>query len=381
MTPAETQLRIVVLAPLRYPICQPFAGGLESAIWNEVRYLRNLGHEVSLVAVEGSDYVAGGPSQFVLPAVTWPAGSDPDDVAYPDGYLREALPRLHAALDHIQENSSEFDVVANHCLHPVPLERAATLGVPMVSTLHTPVLVDLAAAYHDSEEPRSRFVAVSAHTAAEWQRAKISSVVLPNAIAAEDWAGGDGGDRLVWFGRLVPEKGAHLAIDAARMLGRQIDIVGRVADRNYVAAEIAPRLGADVRLIGELDRAELARLIGSSACALVTPVWDEPFGLVVPEALTCGTPVAAFHSGGVAETAERAFGIETAPVGDVAALADVVDRLIRRARADPGYRSVIRERAIEQFSMSRRMGVLEGMFRQMALSTAQLTDGVVGARG
>ncbi len=371
MNATTLRMRIVVLAPLRYPIRQPFAGGLESAIWNEVRYLRKVGHTVSLVGVEGSDYLDGGPTEFRLPAVAWPAGSVPDEVAYPPGYLEHALPRLRAALDHIQQNSDEYDVISNHCLHPLPLERAAALGVPMISTLHTPVLANLVAAQLESTEPRSQFLAVSAHTAAEWQRANISSIVLPNAISTEDWALGIGGDRLIWFGRLVPEKGAHLAIDAARLLGRQIDIVGRVASRSYVEAEITPRLGADVRLIDPLSRAELARLIGASACALVTPLWDEPFGLVAPEALACGTPVAAFRSGGINEIAERAFGIETAPIGDVTALSDVASRLISRSQADSNFREVIRDRAVEQFSISRRMATLENVFHQMVLSNEQ----------
>ena len=75
-------LRIVVIAPLRFPIRRPHAGGLESAVWNEVAQLRARGHHVTLIAAEGSDGVTGG-SAFATPAVTWPADSRPTDDSYP----------------------------------------------------------------------------------------------------------------------------------------------------------------------------------------------------------------------------------------------------------------------------------------------------------
>lgn len=364
-------LRIAVLAPLRYPIREPFAGGLESAVWNEVRDLRARGHEVTLIAVEGSDFLDPTTAQFTFPAVSWPPGSTPDEVGYPDGYLERALPRLTAALHHIRAHSGDFDVISNHCLHPLPLQYASELGVPMVSTLHTPVLVDLVAAHRMCPEPRSSFIAVSEHTADEWRRVGVDATVVHNSVNSADWTLGAGGDGVIWFGRLVPEKGAHLAIEAARILGRPLDIVGRVADRAYVESEILPRLSSDIRLIDPRDRFELGRRIGSSACALVTPLWQEPFGLVAPEALACGTPVAAFESGGLVEIATRSLGMHTVRVGDVAGLAAAADRLIRRAAARPVYRAEIRSRALTQFSNSRRIRTLESIFEEAAASAAQ----------
>ena len=358
-------LRILVIAPLRYPISIPHAGGLESAIWNEVRELRRRGHRVTLVAVEGSDFVELSPPEFVLPAVAWGDSPHLSDVGYPAGYLDVALPALHRALDHITLRNDEFDIIMNHSLQPAPLSRAPHLGIPMVSTLHTPVLDDLVQAHLGVERGGSTFIAVSEHTAAEWRRAGVSSEVLSNGVEPRDWPLGEGGDSLVWFGRIVPEKAPHLAIEAARLLGRPLTIVGRVGDRSYAEQEVFSRLGSDVTYLGPLGVAELAAVIGRSACTLVTPVWLEPFGLVIPESLACGTPVAAFDAGGVGEIASRTLGVATAPIGDAAALAEAASAVISAVRSGETSRADIREGAISAFSQAQRSALLEDLFRSI----------------
>ncbi|WP_423922521.1 glycosyltransferase [Frigoribacterium sp. 2-23] len=359
-------LRIVTVAPLRFPIRLPHAGGLESALWNETRRLRARGHSVTMIAVEGSDFLAGGPREFVLPAVAWAEGEIAADDTYPAGYLDRALPALERALDRVADRADELDVVVNHCLHGVPLRRAGRLGVPMVSTLHTPVVPELVEADVACDGPRSEFLSVSRHTRAEWARVGIESTVLANGVDGDTWVEGPGGAGLVWFGRLVPEKGAHLAIEVARSLGLPLILVGRIGDRDYFDTEIAPRLGRGVEYAGVLAPTELAALVGRSACALATPVWEEPFGLVVPEALLCGTPVAAFGVGGILEMAVGTVGLETAPMGDVAALADVVAGLLRQTVVEPSFRSRLRASAAAAFSLDTRIDRLEQVLRRVS---------------
>lgn len=360
-------LSICTIAPLRYPISQPHAGGLESALWNEVRTLRARGHRVTFIATDGSDFLDDGPPEFVIPAVDWKGDPRATDITYPPGYLERALPALGRALDLVATRSDEFDVVANHCLHGLPLARAGSLGVPMVSTLHTPVVPELVAAHESSLAPRSRFLSVSAHTASEWAGVGIESTVLPNGVEVDDWPLGDGGDDLVWFGRIVPEKGTHLAIAVARMLGRRLTIIGRIGDAGYARDHVLPHLGDDVRHLGELNRAALAEIVGSSACALVTPVWEEPFGLVVPEALLCGTPVAGFDVGGVRESARGSVGMAVAPVGDTEALAAAAAQLISDAAVRPGLRSEIAASARARFGLDARTNALERVYHDLTV--------------
>ncbi|GAA0270363.1 hypothetical protein GCM10010302_04920 [Streptomyces polychromogenes] len=115
--------------------------------------------------------------------------------------------------------------------------------------------------------------------------------MVHNGIDLRRWPAGTGGGDLVWYGRIVPEKGPALAIAAAEA-GVALTLAGPVADHRYFRDHVAPRLGGRIRYAGHLRRRELAALVGSARATLVTPCWDEPYGLVVAESLACGTPVA-----------------------------------------------------------------------------------------
>lgn len=359
-------LEIVVIGPSRHPIRQPHAGGLESAVWNLVRMLRSRGHRVRLIAAQGSDFLDDGPAEFVLPPAHWADHEAENDTDYPDGHAERANAALSRALDVLVAEGAGIDAVANHSLDALPLRRAGELGAPMLTTLHTPVLPELVAAHAAADvDGCSSFVAVSEHTRAAWARAGIDSIVLPNGIDDADWPlGPPERDGLVWSGRIVPEKGAHLAIAVARALGRPLTLVGRIGDPEYARREVLPLLGDDIRHVGALSQPELAALVGRSAAALVTPVWQEPFGLVVPEALLCGTPVAAFAIGGIPEIAARTLGVSTAMVGDIAALAAVTRRLLEET--DAPARARIRADAVRHYALEQQIRQLEQLFRQPA---------------
>lgn len=369
MTPPRP-LRIAAIAPVRFPIRQPHAGGVESALWNEVATLRSRGHRVDLIAPRGSDFMAGGPRAYVLPPVEWADDEIAADDTYPRGYLDRALPELDAALDRVRRHAADYDVVVNHCLHGLPLERAGSLGVPVVSTLHTPVIPELVAADAASEGGRSSYLSVSRHTAGEWATAGVDSVVLPNGVDADLWPLGRGGAGLVWFGRLVPEKGTHLALEVARLLDLPLTIVGRIGDQAYFDRAVAPGLDDRIRYVGPLAQPELADLVGRSACSLVTPVWDEPFGLVAPEALMTGTPVAAHDVGGLTEIARGTTGMTTVPHDDPRALAEAARQLIAASRR-PGGREAIRAGAVARFSLETRIDRLETVLRDAVRRAAE----------
>ncbi|MEL4317551.1 glycosyltransferase [Leifsonia sp. YIM 134122] len=357
-------LRVVVVAPLRFPIRRPHAGGLESAVWNEVDQLRARGHDVTLIAAEGSDWL-GEPSDFTIPAMTWPGASRPTDDTYPPSYAARSVPALGRALDRIAATAADYDVISNHCLHGLPLERAGGLGVPMVSTLHTPVDDELVASHAAASGRRSEFLSVSEHTRRQWADAGIESTVLANAVDPQAWPLGPGGPDLVWFGRIVPEKAPHLAIEVAERLGRGLVIAGRIGDELYADRAVLSRVGGGIRYVGQLAPSELATLVGRSAALIATPVWEEPFGLVAPEALMSGTPVVSFAMGGVSEIAAGSVGMVTVPSGDVSAMAKRVEHMIGRAFREPGFRPAIRNSAEARFSLPARIAALERRFRSM----------------
>ncbi len=129
-----------------------------------------------------------------------------------------------------------------------------------------------------------------------------------------------------------------MAIAAARRVGLPLRIAGPISDPAYYAAEVEPHLDDAVRYVGHLDHADLSRLIGGARAFLCTPRWDEPYGLVVAEALACGTPVAAFARGAIPSLLDAASGVLAVP-DDVGSLAEAavqamaLDRSASRARA------------------------------------------------
>lgn len=110
-----------------------------------------------------------------------------------------------------------------------------------------------------------------------------------------------------------------------------LQLAGPVSDRAYFEDRIAPVLGDETRYLGHLGRRELVDLLGSASAALVTPGWDEPYGLVVAEALACGTPVCGFDRGALSEILTPDCGL-LAPPDDVQALAELIPRVMRLDR-------------------------------------------------
>lgn len=346
--------RIAIIGSARYAIREPFAGGLEAHTWALARALRQRGHEVTVYAGPGCD-----PELDVqeLP-VRWPLLSEAAraDVSMPaDAWLEEHHAYLTLMLE--LSRTQRFDVVHNNCLHHLPVAMAPALTTPMVTTLHTPPTPWLESAIQTGPSPVT-FVAVSEHTARAW-RPNADAEVIRNGVDLDLWPEGHGGGSAIWFGRLVPEKGPHLAIRAAQQAGLELDLMGPVSDRRYFAEHIAPELGPRIRYLGHLDHAELASRVGAASVTLVTPRWDEPYGLVVAESLACGTPVAAFDRGAVSELIDPECGV-LADADDVPGLAEAAVR----AAALP--RDKARARAVTSCSLTAMVDGYENLYRRLA---------------
>ena len=322
-------MRIAIVAHLKHPIAEPFCGGLEMHTHLLERRLAAAGHEVTLFAADGS------------------TGRDVVTVCAPTSRL-EPDPVLARTIDNVEQGAyvgivsrlreGAFEIVHCNALHPVPLLGAASLGVPTVCVLHTPPFAPYEAAVR-SCAGNVTFAAVSRSLARQWSGMAIDPLVIDNGIDLDRFTFRVTPDQdrfALWSGRIVPEKGLHLAIDAARGAGIPLRIAGPRNDPAYWHREILPRLGRDATYLGHLAHRALAEVLGSASVLICSPRWEEPFGLVVAESLACGTPVAAFARGALPDILDRGCGALAAS-DDIAGLAAAIGRCLtldrRRCRA------------------------------------------------
>jgi len=205
-------------------------------------------------------------------------------------------------LEAVARHASEFDVIHAHIdwLHLPLLSR---LGVPFLTTCHgrmdLPGFPDVVGRF-----PAAPFVSISDNQRAPLSEANWLGTVyhgLPNDLFRPSF---EAGSYLAFLGRLTAEKGPEAAIRIARAAKMPLRIAAKVprGERGYFKEKLEPQIdGEQVRLAGEVND-ETKRQFLANAAALLFPIdWPEPFGLVMIEAMACGTPVIAFKSGSVPE--------------------------------------------------------------------------------
>ena len=328
-------MRIAVLAHLHHPIAEPYLGGTEMHTAVLTDELVRRGHDVTLYAKQGSSTLARlvpvVDADFVFGAMPGPDGDRSEQILV--AVVEEAIADIRAG---------RYDVVINGSLGPLPYTLLS--GQPMITVLHTPPTLEKVLAVISgpgwAPDPRHRFVSVSEFNSAAWRTVLPDVACVPNGVRLDQWRdlGASEPDLAVWAARITPEKGPHLAIDAARRAGLRLELSGPIADPGYFDAEIAPRLGADVSWVGHLEHEALARQLARGAVFVSSSVWAEPFGLTLVEAMACGTPVATFPTGAAPEIVTPGSGA-LAVDETVTDLADAVreaarcDRRAARARA------------------------------------------------
>ena len=229
-------------------------------------------------------------------------------------------------LEAIAKRAKDFEVIHVHVdwLHLPLLTR---LGVPFVTTLHgrldLPGLPQVVACFPDAS-----FVSISNNQRVPLSGANWLGTVYHGLPASSLAPSFEPGSHLAFLGRLTADKGPEAAIRIARASGLPLRIAAKVPreDRRYLKEKLEPQIdGHQVQLIGEVnDQTKQPFLAG--ALALLFPIdWPEPFGLVMSEAMACGTPVIAFRSGSVPEVVDD--GVTGFIVDDEAAAVEAVKRV------------------------------------------------------
>jgi glycosyltransferase involved in cell wall biosynthesis len=315
-------MRIAQLAPTYESVPPTTYGGTELVVHLLTEELVRRGHDVTLYAA-GNSSTSG-----TLRSVT------PRHIRYGDSSngLRHAeyLQLANAQACFLDAADGAFDLVHNHA-GIEGLVLAATSRTPVLTTNHNPFAPETQSiwdAYPWAHNSLSRASAATFPT-------RGALAPIHHGIAVESFTFGDRPEGyLLFLGRFMPGKGAARAIEAAQRAGRRLILAGKVdpADAEHFAAEIAPSIdGERIRYVGEADSETKQRLL-AGADALLFPIeWDEPFGLVMIEALASGTPVIGFRRASVPEVIED--GVTGYVVDDVEAMADRIGRLDEIERA------------------------------------------------
>jgi glycosyltransferase involved in cell wall biosynthesis len=291
---ASPRLRIAMLAPPWIPVPPPGYGGIEAVVDMLTRELVRRGHRVTLFAAPGSR----SPAELVE-VLDRPHPNDIERALYEVDHVA----RVFAAVDRAAATGRPYDVLHDHCGFTA-VAMADRLSVPVVHTLHGPFTADTAA-FYAHHAGKAHLVAIS-HAQLEQAPGGLPVAgVVPNPIDAAQWPlVCEKDDYLLWVGRMTAEKGPHRAIVAARLAGMPLVLAGPVqaGQERFFEHEVAPHIdGRQIRYVGEVGGREKTRLF-SRARALLMPIrWPEPFGMVMLEAMVCGTPAIAFAEGAARE--------------------------------------------------------------------------------
>lgn len=327
-------MRIAQVAPLFESVPPRLYGGTERVVYYLTEELVRQGHHVTLFA--SGDSIT---SAELVPCTPRALRLDPD--------VQDSIPHQMLLLDKVRERAGDFDILHFHVdyLH-FPLFR--TEAGRTLTTLHgRQDLADHMPFY--AHFPEMPLVSISNAQRAPLPRANFAATIyhgLPLDLHKPTFE--PRGGYLAFLGRIAPEKRPDRAIAIARATGLPLKIAAKVdkVDEAYFREVIAPMLdGPGVEFIGEINEGEKTEFLGQAAALLFPVDWPEPFGLVMIEAMACGTPVLAFRCGSVPE------------IIDEGQTGRIVSSLEEAVQAIPGVlaldRKAVRARFEERFCVTR----------------------------
>jgi len=352
-------MKIAQIAPLFESVPPRFYGGTERIVSYLTEELVRLGHDVTLFA--SGDSTTGAE---LVPCCTRALRLDPA--------VRDAVPHFMLMIDKVRERAEEFDILHFHIdLFHFPLFRS--LAGRTLTTLHgRQDLDDLKPFYgRFGEMP---LVSISNDQRKPLPHANFVKTIhhgIPGDLHLPSF---ENGNYLAFLGRISPEKRPDRAIRIARAAGIPLKIAAKVdkVDEEYFRNDILPFIdGQSVEFVGEINEHEKTKFLGEAAALLFPVDWPEPFGLVMIEAMACGTPVLAFRCGSIPEIIEN---------GVTGRIVDSEDEAIASLPEILTYdRHAIRQRFEERFTTARMAeGYLDTYYQSLMnrqlLKTSQLKN-------
>jgi glycosyltransferase involved in cell wall biosynthesis len=346
-------MRIAQVAPLIESVPPKFYGGTERVVSYLTEELVAQGHDVTLFASGDSET-----SAKLIPCCTTSLRSNPA--------VRDPIPYYMMMLDKVRKMAASFDVLHFH-IDQFHFPMFRSIADKTLTTLHgRQDLPDLQALYEAF--PEMGLVTISDSQREPISFANIAGTVhhgLPKTLHRPTFA--PRGGYLAFLGRISPEKRLDRAIEIARAVGFPLKIAAKVdaVDVEYFEACIKPLLqGDDVQFVGEIGEKEKTKFLGEAAALLFPIDWPEPFGMVMIEAMACGTPVLAFDNGSVREVIDD--GVTGFIVDDIESGIAAIPRLLALDRTR------VRRQFDERFSSTSMAKAYATLYARVFASSSHL---------
>lgn len=320
-------MRVAIIAPPFLTIPPQKQGGTEAVLTTKIRELVALGHEVTLFCA-GSSQLEGITPVVIYPTAINDMPSDPTTQESSRKLRLEMTYFAHVATE-LLERQDDFDVIFNHTRGEVafaPLTHI--LKTPILSIFHLPLLEENVAVL--AKNPKSYAISISnnqrgAHAELENFIATVyngvdTSLYRPTEQSKRDF--------VLWVGTVGEHKNTLDAIMAAKQAGQRIVLAGKIRDQHYYQEKIEPLIDNEsVQYLGEIGLDEKIPLLQNATAVLFPTKWAEPFGLVMIEALACGTPVIAYPNGAVPEVVTDKVGAIVTTPDEMAKAISVIDQI------------------------------------------------------
>ena len=341
-------MRVAIVAPPWLPVPPPAYGGTEAVLDGLARGLEAGGHEVLLVTT--GDSTSPVPTRhFYEHSIGVGAGTATSE------------------LNHVLFAYQQFegvDIVHDHTLVG-PLYSEWFPHLRVLTTNHGPFEGDLYPFYRAICD-RVPIIAISRHQASMAPDVRVARVIHHGIDVNQFPVGRGQGGYALFLGRCHPNKGVHVAATVAREAGVPLLIAAKCSEPlevDYFEHRVRPLLGGDIQFVGEADRLTKLDLLADAACLLNPIDWAEPFGMVMLEALACGTPVVASDRGAAPEIVED---------GRVGFVCNDPETLVEAlAKVDSIDRSYCRSHVARRFSVSRMVDEHVALYEEILSKTTK----------
>src|SRR5882724_7018374 len=360
-------MKILLVSTLKRKVAPDMTASRSRIIYELAKGLLAKGHDVTILGT-GDSVVPGAKVIGLLPK------SFTELPAFENPFYAETSYLVQLAKK-IEEIAPNFDMIHNHTFPEfINLFAAEQIKTPMVTTVHAQATLELDQVL--SLFPKTHLVAISNAHKTGFKKAKLERIVY-NGIDTKLYAYSEKkDDYLLWIGRLskaktddgsfMDPKGIRWAIQLAEQTGNRLLLSGNVEDKAFFEQDVNPHLSEKIRWIGELSseqplsKEKVAELMQKAKAFLMTVNWPEPFGLVMAEAMSCGTPVIGFDRGAVGEiVVDGKTGFVVAPQEGIEGLKKAVSQLGTIKPSD------CRKHVEEQFSIERMVSAYETAYKEI----------------